>query len=192
MKLSRPAAPFERVELHGESFTLDTSGKVLVLPTGDSTKLPKYNEYTLTAGRALPSAGTYTFTNDLETELGILNLNRSWLAIYDPSGTEIDFYLFTCVPTQLKYTVDSSGTITQLVLYPGNGQIYHGQITHSDLTKDSDSDNIPDVFGFYPAFLQTQDGQFFTLADGSYYVFLTSELSEGSLTKFLQSYGMVI
>ena len=76
----------------------------------------------------------------------------------------MDFYLFTYKPTRFKFTVDSSGTITQLILYPGNGLIYHGQITYSDLTRDSNSDLIPD--------------------------FLDSSVP-GSLSKFLQPYDTV-
>lgn len=164
MKLPTPSAPFSPVYVHGESITVDTAGKVLVLPTGHPYLLPKYNEFTLTEGRALPEAGTYTFTNDFETELGILNLNKNFIVCYDPSGSEVDFYLFTYKPTRFKFTVDSSGTITQLILYPGNGLIYHGQITFSDLTRDSNSDLIPD--------------------------FLDSSVP-GSLSKFLQSYATV-
>jgi hypothetical protein len=159
-----PSAPFEPMHIRGNSITVDVSGKVLVLPTGHPYLLPSYNEYTLTVGRALPSAGTYTFTNDYETELGILNLNKNFIACYDPAGNEIDFYHFTYKPTQLKYIVDASGTITQLILYPGNGLIYHGQIHFSDLTRDTNSDFIPDFLD-------------------------TSVL--GSLTKFLQSYSTV-
>lgn len=188
MRLKQPAAPFERLEFHGDSVSLDTEGKVLVLPTGHPYLLPKYNEFTLTEGRALPEAGTYTFTNDFETELGILNLNKNFIVCYDPSGSEVDFYLFTYKPTRFKFTVDSSGTITQLILYPGNGLIYHGQITFSDLTRDSNSDLIPDfldssVPGSLSKFLQpyatvdgtpgtkqflTADGKEFLTADGKY------------------------
>lgn len=155
-----PSAPFEPLHVRGESITLKTEGKVLVLPTNHPYLLPKYNEYTLTVGRALPDAGTYTFTNDYETELGILNLNKNFIICYDPATTEADFYLFTYRPTKLKYTVDVSGTIAQLVLYPGNGLVYHGRITYPDLTSDSNSDSIPDfldvnVNGSVPKFLQS-------------------------------------
>ena len=189
MKLPTPSAPFSPVYVHGESITVDTAGKVLVLPTGHPYLLPKYNEFTLTEGRTLPAAGTYTFTNDYDSELGILNLNKNFIVCYDPSGSEVDFYLFTYKPTRFKYTVDSSGTITQLILYPGNGLIYHGQITYSDLTRDSNSDLIPDfldssVLGSLSKFLQsyatvdgtpgakqflTADGKEFLTADGKYF-----------------------
>jgi hypothetical protein len=124
-----PAAPFEPLLYHGDSITLDISGKVLVLPTGDPTKLPLYNEYALTEGRAL-SSGTITFTNDADTNTGLQNLISPWIACYDPANSEIDFFLFTYAPKGLQCTIDESGTITTLVLYPGNGQVYHGRITH--------------------------------------------------------------
>ena len=188
MRLKTPSAPFSPVCVVGESITVDTAGKVLLLPTGHPYLLPKYNEYTLTTGRTLPAAGTYSFTNDYDSELGILNLNKNFIVCYDPSGSEVDFYLFTYKPIRFKYTVDSSGTITQLILYPGNGLIYHGQITFSDLTRDSNSDLIPDfldssVLGSLSKFLQsyatvdgtpgakqflTADGKEFLTADGKY------------------------
>jgi len=183
-----PSAPFEPMHIRGDSITLDVSGKVLVLPTGHPYLLPSYNEYTLTVGRALPAAGTYTFTNDYETELGLLNLNKNWIALHDSTGATVDFFLFTYKPTSLKYTVDAAGAITQLVLYPGNGMVYHGQIHFSDLTKDTNSDFIPDfldtsVLGSLTKFLQSYstvdgtlgtkqflaaDGQEFLTADGKY------------------------
>ena len=164
MRSRAPSAPFEPVSIIGESVTVETKGKILVLPTGHPYLLPKYNEFTLTEGRALPEAGTYTFTNDFETELGIKNLITPWIAIYDPAGRDVDFYLFTHRPKNLEFRRDESGNIYELVLYPGNGLIYHGQITYPDLTLDSDSNLIPN-------FLE--------------------ESIEGSLTKFLQPYTTV-
>lgn len=189
MKLKTPSAPFSPVFVTGESISIDTSCNVLVLPTGHKYLLPKYNEYTLTTGRSLPAAGTYTFTNDYDSELGILNLNKNFITCYDPTSNIVDFYLFTYKPTQLKFTVDTAGTITQLVLHPGNGMIYHGQITYNDLTRDSNSDLIPDfldasIVGSLTRFLQsystidgtpgakqflTADGNEFLTADGKYF-----------------------
>lgn len=186
--MNEPAAPFEPLHLQGESITLDTAGKVLVLPTGHPYLLPKYNEYALTIGRSLPAAETYTFTSDYDSELGILNLNKNLIICYDPVGNEVDFFLFTYKPTQLNYTVNSSGIITQLILYPGNGLIYWGRVHYSDLTRDSNSDLIPDVLdpsivgsvtNFLKAYstadgtpgakqLLTADGKEFLTSDGKY------------------------
>ena len=59
MRLSQPSAPFEIIEPQGEAITIETDGKVLVLPTGDLTKLPCFNEYTLDANRLLISESPF-------------------------------------------------------------------------------------------------------------------------------------
>lgn len=187
MRSIAPNAPFEPVSIRGESVTIETRGKILVLPTGHPYLLPSYNEYCI--GRTPLVSGTYTFTNDYDSELGILNLNKNWIAICDTDDSNVDFFLFTYKPTKLKCTVDSFGIITRLMLYPGNGLIYHGRITYSDLTRDYNSDLIPDVFdsdviGSIPRFLQsystingtpgskqflTSDGNEFLTSNGSYF-----------------------
>jgi hypothetical protein len=108
---------------------------------------------------------TYEFSNDNSASTGLQNIVKPWLAVYDPAKTEIDFYLHTHRPKNLSYKRDESGTIYELQLYPGNGLIYWGRLTHCNLTLDSDSNLIPNCL----------------------------EASvEGSLTKFLQSYGMIV
>lgn len=108
---------------------------------------------------------THVFADSTNTSYGLQNLSKPWIALYDPTSNLIDFYLFTHRPKNLEFRRDESGNIYELVLYPGNGLIYHGQITYPDLTLDSDSNLIPN-------FLE--------------------ESIEGSLTKFLKPYGMVI
>ena len=210
--MSTPSAPFEPLHIRGDSITLETDGKVLVLPTGNPDILMDYNEYTL-VGRTLPANGTYTIESDMQY------LISPWIALYDPTKTEVDFFLFTYKPSKLQYVVSdvvinsaqfqtadeinfttedeynflvnvTDKYITQLILYQGNGLIYHGQITHPDLTRDTDSDLIPDVFGRHPYHFVTADGESFTTSDEAYFDF--SLLFDGSLNKFLQSYGMVI
>ena len=51
MKLPTPSAPFSPVYVHGESITIETEGKVLVLPSGNPNILPLFNEYTLNSNR---------------------------------------------------------------------------------------------------------------------------------------------
>jgi predicted secreted protein len=46
-----PAAPFEPLHIKGESVTVNTEGKILVLPTGNADILPSFNEYTLNSNR---------------------------------------------------------------------------------------------------------------------------------------------
>lgn len=188
MKLGKPAAPFERLEFHGDSVSLDTSGKVLVLPSGNPDILPQFNEYTLPEGRALPEAGTYTFTNDFETELGIKNLITPWIAIYDPAGRDVDFYLFTYKLSQLSYTVDAEGIITQLILYPGNGLIYYGQITYSNLIDASYNHDY-----FYSSYFDTAyfPDSYFSEFELSLIPKVFDVFTNGSLTQFLKSYGAI-
>ena len=188
MKLPTPSAPFSPVCVVGESITVDTAGKVLVLPTGHPYLLPKYNEFTLTEGRALPEAGTYTFTNDFETELGIKNLITPWIAIYDPAGRDVDFYLFTYKPSQLSYTVDAEGIITQLILYPGNGLIYYGQITYSNLIDASYNHDY-----FYSSYFDTAyfPDSYFSEFELSLIPKVFDVFTNGSLTQFLKSYGAI-
>ncbi|MDD3915442.1 MAG: hypothetical protein PHF76_12445, partial [Bacteroidales bacterium] len=115
-----------------------------------------------------------------------------------------------------KYITDKY--ITQLILFPGNGLIYYGQITHCDLTRDTNSDSIPDCIGCGEKRFTTADGKYFSIknssmpeiyfttlngdtfltADGKYFTtpyldyFEVGIPNDGSLYKFLQSYGMVI
>jgi len=188
MRLPQPSAPFSPVCVVGESITVDTAGKVLVLPTGHPYLLPKYNEFTLTEGRALPEAGTYTFTNDFETELGIKNLITPWIALYDPAGRDVDFYLFTYKPSQLSFTVDSEGIITQLILYPGNGLIYYGQITYSNLIDAAYNHDYFDTAYFDTAYFPDSYFSEFKLSNIPK---VFDVFSNGSLAQFLKVYGAI-
>lgn len=214
MRSIAPNAPFEPVSIRGESVTIETRGKILVLPTGNPNILPNFNEYTLSRSDELQNVGTYTLT---VTELQ--HLIKPWIALYDPEKTTVDFFLFTHKPKKLQYkisnvvinsaqfqtadgvnfvTADETNFlvnatdkyITQLILFPGNGLIYYGQIAHCDLTRDTDSDLIPDILGRHPYHFVTADGAAYTTADGAYFDF--SLLFDGSVTKFLEAYDMVI
>lgn len=178
MILKCPSAPFEPLHIRGESITLDVDYNVLVLPTGDAT-LPTCNESTLAQGHTL-AAGTHIFTDDLDSDTGLHNLLYPWIAGYDDSSDEVDFFLFTTRLNNLKCVVDASGRITQLVLYPGNGLIYHGRVTYSDLSRDTNSDLIPDFLdgslpGSVTAFLQSYRFPTFLLATSDGYVLTTSD-----------------
>ena len=214
MKLPTPSAPFSPVYVHGESITIETEGKTLVIPTGNHDILSNLNEYTLSRSGEVLEIGTYTLT-DAELQYMI----KPWIALYDPAKTVLNFFLFTHKPKKLQYkisnvvinsaqfqtadgvnfvTADETNFlvnvtdkyITQLILFPGNGLIYYGQITHCDLTRDTDSDLIPDILGRHPYHFVTADGAAYTTADGAYFDF--SLLFDGSVTKFLEAYGMVI
>ena len=133
MKLKTPSAPFSHVSIMGESISIDTSADFLILPTGNPVKLPLFNEYALTEGRTLTD-GTHTFTDDPDTDTGLQNLIYPWIAVYNSTSNLVDFFLFTHRPKNLVCVV-SSGIVTSITLYPGNGSIFHGQITYPDLTQ---------------------------------------------------------
>lgn len=114
---------------------------------------------------AANSLSTYEFNDSTNSSYGLQNLVKPWIALYDPASSTVDFFLFTYRPKQLSFQRDEKGTVTSLTLFSGNGMVYHGQITYADLTLDSDSNLIPN--------------------------FLEGTI-EGSLTKFLASYGMII
>ena len=145
MILPSPSAPFNRIKAFGDITIDGLDADTLVLQTGHPDILPKYNEYTLDADHVLPAAGTYSLTNDYDVDTGIRNLQRNWIVLYDSTSSIVDFYLQTYRPEKLQFTVNSSGKITQIVLNSRNGVIYHGQLIYSNLTRDTDSDLIPDV-----------------------------------------------
>ena len=134
-------------------------------------------------------SATYQFSDTTSASTGLQNLAKPWIALYDPDKTEIDFFLHTYRPKQLEFKKDESGNIHELKLFPGNGQIYHGRIIYSDLTSHSY------IQGYF-ASNYFADNVF----DASY--FASPHITDvpkaldvgtiGSLSKFLQSYGMVI
>jgi len=108
---------------------------------------------------------TFVFENSTHFINGLQNLSKPWIALYDPANSLIDFYLFTHRPQNLSFKRDETGTIYSLSLYPGAGSIYHGQIPFADLTLDTNSDSVPDCL---------------------------EATVNGSVTKFLANYSMVI
>lgn len=133
MRLPRPSTPFEKIEPQGEYITLEISATHLVLPTGTSTKLPLFNEWTI--GRDFLSEGRHSFTDDLDLDTGLQNMATSWVSWFDSSSTIVDFILFTHRPKSMFCVVNSDGTIISITLFPGNGTLYHGQITYPDLAE---------------------------------------------------------
>jgi len=51
VKLAKPKAPYEKLKVTGESLNVETTGKVLVLPSGNAAVLPSFNEYVLNSNR---------------------------------------------------------------------------------------------------------------------------------------------
>lgn len=145
----------------GNRSTYGVNGKLSYLKISDANGVVA--EYVLTSQNM--GSTTYQFSDTTSASTGLQNLSKPWIALYDPAKTEIDFFLHTYRPKQLEFKKDESGNIHELKLFPGNGQIYHGRVTHCNPALDSDSNLIPN-------FLE--------------------ESIEGSLTKFLKSYEMVI
>lgn len=63
-----------------------------------------------------------------------INVTRSLYLISDSHivNPNLDFFLFTHRPKKLEFKRDDSGNVREVTLYPGNGQVYHGRITHCD------------------------------------------------------------
>lgn len=104
-------------------------------------------------------SASYDFADSTNTSYGLQNISKPWIALYDPASSEIDFYLFTHRPKNLTFNRDETGKIYELTLYPGNGLIYHGRVTHCNPTLDTNSNLIPnclepDVEGSVQKFLQ--------------------------------------
>lgn len=110
-------------------------------------------------------SASFDFADSTNTSYGLQNLSKPWIALYSPTDSLIDFYLFTHRPQNLSFKRDETGTIYSISLYPGAGSVYHGQIPFADLTLDTNSDTIPDCL---------------------------EAAVNGSVTKFLENYTMVI
>jgi hypothetical protein len=177
----------KRLKCIGGKHTASTTGTVLVLPTGDPLLLPLYNEYSI--GRSGYTEGVYSFSNDLDSNTGLKNLNKSWIAVYNSLSGFTDFFLFTRKPQNLSIKVDSLGIITEITLYSGNGLIYHDSLNYPAPIVDSDDDLIPDCIKSKTVKFVTSDSLDFVTSDGN--IFHTVNIGDSSLYKFLDGYGMV-
>ena len=145
-------------------------GLKFLLPPSDNGRT-NFNQVTLkviiyyAAGNDLKHSAKFDFADSTNTSYGLQNLTKPWIALYDPANSLIDFYLFTHRPQNLSFKRDETGTIYSLSLYPGAGSVYHGQIPFADLTRDTNSDSVPDCL---------------------------EVAVDGSVTKFLANYSMVI
>jgi hypothetical protein len=119
-------------------------GKMVMLPPSDSGRT-NFNKIRLKLIITYANSGatSYEFEDSLNASYGLQNMTKPFLALYDPAKSLIDFYLFTHRPKALTRKKNDSGEIYEMVLYPGNGSIFHGQITYADLTADGDSNLIP-------------------------------------------------
>ncbi|MEN6552288.1 MAG: hypothetical protein ABFC34_05300 [Methanobacterium sp.] len=106
---------------------------------------------------------TTEFTDDANTVIGLQNMSKSFIAIIPKTGKEVDVLSFTERPKSMSYKHESDGIISQITIFPGNGAINHSCMTHPDHSRVSGMGTVPDC--------------------------LNKDI-EGSVTKFLQSYGM--
>lgn len=89
------------------------------------------------------STAIYEFIYSTNSSYGLQNLTKSWIVLYDPASSIVDFSLFLYIPKNLIFLNYETGSIVSLTLFLGNGTIYYGQITYADLTLDSNSTLIP-------------------------------------------------
>jgi hypothetical protein len=130
---------------------------------------------------------TVRLANGLDASTGLLNLSKTWIALYDPTKNKIDFFLHTDRPNSLSFKRDETGNIYEVTLSSGNGLICHGQLTHPNTALDSDSNLIPDVLeesieGSVTKFLQTCDFShlFYLTSDNEFYVTSDTKIFEVS------------
>lgn len=105
---------------------------------------------------------THEFADSTNASYGLHHMVKPWIALLEDDTQEIDFYLFDERPKNLKYKQNESGKVYELEVFPGNGNCYHGRIKYSGLTRDTNSDGIPDcldpdVEGSITKFLKTLD-----------------------------------
>ena len=88
---------------------------------------------------------TYEFENSTNQYYGLQNLNNSWLTLFDATSKTIEYLVLSRRPTGLKIRADENEDIDTIELTLPKGTVIHaGSLSHGDLTRDSDSDGIPD------------------------------------------------
>lgn len=117
---------------------LDVTDKIFIIPTGDQTKLTKYNEWTLDGAHT----GYVTETLIPSFEDSGLYWMYSWVAVADITNYTIDYYVFSELPYSIDITA-SGGLITTATINT-NTLIWHDCVLWANITADSDADNRPD------------------------------------------------
>lgn len=78
------------------------------------------------------------------------NWNERWLALFDPTTKDVEFLIFSERPTTLTVRADEDENIDMLqIILPKGAMVWLGELTHRDLTIDSDSDGVPDFIEDY-------------------------------------------
>ncbi|RLJ02965.1 MAG: hypothetical protein DRP11_02125 [Candidatus Aenigmatarchaeota archaeon] len=88
---------------------------------------------------------TYEFEDSTNQYYGLQNINDSWICLFDASSKNIEFLILSNRPTGLKVRADENEEIDRIELtLPKGTKVYIGELIHSDLTRDRDSDGVPD------------------------------------------------
>jgi len=82
-----PSAPFEPLHIRGESITIETSGKVLVLPTENADVLPLFNEWTEKPTVLRDNFGGLTGAGSPDYSVGTVYTPTDGVYLTDVSGT---------------------------------------------------------------------------------------------------------
>lgn len=120
---------------------LDVTDKIFIVPTGDQTKLPKYNEWTLDGLHT--GYITETLIPSYDENVG-LYFGEMWVAVADLTNNVIDYYVFSQAPDSIDITA-SGGLITTATINT-NTLIWHDCVLWANIAADSDADNRPDYF----------------------------------------------
>lgn len=127
------------VTYFGSKLELDVTDKTLIIPTGDQTKLPKYNEWTLDAAHT--GYVTETLSQSFDDDAGLFWAYQ-WIAIADLTEYTINYYVLSEPPYSIDITA-SGGLVTGVTINT-NTLIYNDCVLWANITADSDADNRPD------------------------------------------------
>lgn len=172
---------YERVLCSGNEFSIDVlSRQYLAIPTDNSAKIPKFNEY---IGNELHT--TYDditlLTLSADTDDGLYWMSRPYFMILDPTLKYIYIYHFTDRPKSIEIDAEG-GAIVKIIVHTSNGICWRHRLPHVAPTRDSNSDGCPDVLdktrAYSPAWvfraaafnyvLQVEDIHFLT-SDGDHF-----------------------
>ena len=117
---------------------LDVTDKIFIVPTGDQTKLPKYNEWALDGNHT----GYVTETLNQSFDTDGLFWAYQWIAIVDITNYIIDYYVFSEMPYSIDVVADG-GAVTDITINT-NTLVWHDSVLWANITVDSDTDDRPD------------------------------------------------
>jgi len=104
---------------------------------------------------------TYEFEDSTNQYYGLQNINNSWVAFFAPDSGDIEFLVFDQRPTGLEISADEDEYIYKAIFTLKKGtRVYGGYLYHSDVTRDTDADGVPDFLeeGIYVEGLVSKRG----------------------------------